>query len=51
MVNLCFLSGKVINERDLKFIYDSRKKTLGKKYISIVRKKLQFSLAYIKKTC
>lgn len=34
-INLCILSGKVINEIDLKFIYNSQKKNLGKKYISI----------------
>ena len=41
MVNLCFLSGKVINEIDLKFVYDSSKKALGKKHISIVKIKLE----------
>ena len=41
MINLCFLSGKVINEIDLKFIYNSRKKTLGKKHISIVKIELE----------
>ena len=41
MVNLCFLCGKVINEMNLKFIYDSRKKTLGIKRISIVKIELE----------
>ena len=41
MINLCFLSGKVINEIDLKFIYNSGKKTLGKKNISTVKIELE----------
>ena len=41
MINLCFLNGKVINEIDLKFIYDRRKKTLSKKNTSIVKIKLE----------
>ena len=41
MINLCFLSGKVKNDIDLRFIYDSRKKTIGKKHISIVKIELE----------
>ena len=41
MINLCFLYGKVINEIDLKFIYNHKNKTLGKKHISIVEMELK----------
>ena len=41
MINLCFLSGKVINEIDLKFVYNRTKKTLDKKHISIAKVKLE----------
>ena len=33
--------GKVINEIDLKFIYNHKNKTLGKKHISIVEMELK----------
>lgn len=36
MINLCFLSGKVKNEIDLKFIYNAKTKSLSKKHTSIV---------------
>lgn len=36
MLNLCFLSGRVLNKIDLKFIYDSERKSLDKKHTSIV---------------
>ena len=42
MINLCFLSGKVINEIDLKFVYNSQKRSLDKKHTSIV--KIEFEL-------
>ena len=41
MINLCFLSGKVINEIDLKFVYNTRKKSLDKKHISIAKIELK----------
>ena len=41
MINLCFLYGKVINEIDLKFIYNDRNKSLDKKHISIVEMELK----------
>ena len=41
MINLCFLYGKVINEIDLKFIYNDRNKSLDKKHISIVKIELR----------
>ena len=34
-MNLCILDGKVINEIDLKFIYNIREKSLGRNHISI----------------
>lgn len=36
MINLCFLSGIVKNEIDLKFIYNANTKSLSKKHTSIV---------------
>lgn len=36
MINLCFFSGTVKNEIDLKFIYNTKTKSLSKKHISIV---------------
>lgn len=36
MINLCFLSGKVKNEIDFKFIYNVKTKRLSKKHTSIV---------------
>ncbi len=41
MINLCFLSGKVINEVDLKFIYNSQKRSLDKKHTSITKIELE----------
>ena len=41
MINLCFLSGKVINEIDLKFVYNTKKKSLDKKHISIAEIELK----------
>lgn len=35
VINLCFLSGRVKNEIDLKFIYNAKTKSLSKKYTSI----------------
>ena len=31
MINLCFIQGKVISKKDLKFVYDKNKKSLSKK--------------------
>ncbi len=36
MLNLCFISGRVLNKIDLKFIYDPERKSLNKKHTSIV---------------
>ena len=41
MINLCFLSGKIINEIDLKFVYNSQKRSLDKKHTSIARIELE----------
>ena len=41
MINLCFLNGKVINEVDLKFVYNTRKKSLDKKHNSIAKIELK----------
>ena len=41
MINLCFLFGKVINEIDLKFVYNSQKRSLDKKHTSIVKIELE----------
>ena len=30
MINLCFLNGKVVNKIDLKFVYNSQKRSLEK---------------------
>ena len=35
-MNLCILSGEVINEIDFKFVYNPLKKSLSQKHISIV---------------
>ena len=35
-MNLCFLSGKIANEVDLKFIYNPVTKSLNKRHTSIV---------------
>ena len=36
-MNLCILSGKVINEIDLRFLYNPIKKSLEKRHISIIK--------------
>ena len=41
MINLCFLSGKVINKIDLKFVYNREKRSLDKKHISITKIELE----------
>ena len=41
MINICFLSGKVINKIDLKFIYNSQKRSLDKKHTSIAKIELE----------
>ena len=41
MINLCILNGKVINEVDLKFVYNTRKKSLDKKHNSIAKIELK----------
>ena len=38
---MCFLSGKVINEIDLKFVYNSQKRSLDKKHTSIAKIELE----------
>lgn len=45
MINLCFLSGKVINKIDLQFVYDS------KKIISIVKIELLLDDGQVINTC
>ena len=40
-MNLCFLMGKVINEIDLKFVYNVKKKGLDKNHTSIVEIELK----------
>ena len=40
-MNLCFLMGEVINEIDLKFVYNVKKKGLDKNHISIVEIELE----------
>ena len=42
-MNLCFLIGKVINEIDLKFVYNLKKNGLDKKHISIVEIELKLT--------
>lgn len=34
-MNICLLSGKIINDIELEFIYNSKDKTLGKEHIAI----------------
>ena len=41
MINLCFSSGKVINKIDLKFVYNSQKRSLDKKHTSIAKIELE----------
>lgn len=36
MLNLCYLSGKILNKVDLKFIYDSKRKSISKRHTSVV---------------
>ena len=38
---MCFLSGKVINKIDLKFVYNREKRSLDKKHISITKIELE----------
>ena len=42
-MNLCVIDGKVINEIDLKFIYNSKNKSLYKKHVSIVKIELELN--------
>ncbi len=41
MINICFLSGKIVNKIDLKFVFDINKKRLGEKHISVVKVQLR----------
>ncbi len=41
MINLCFLKGKVINKKDLKFVYNKNKKNLSKNHICIIMLELE----------
>lgn len=41
MINLCFISGKIIEEVEFKFIYNPRTKSLSKKHTTIAIIKLQ----------
>lgn len=50
MINLCFLSGTVRNEIDLKFIYNAKTKSLSKKHTSIVLLNLEIEKEQIIKT-
>lgn len=49
MINLCFLSGKVKNEIDLKFIYNAKTKSLSQKHTSIVIMNLEINKGQIVK--
>ena len=49
MINLCFLSGKVINKIDLKFVYNTRKRSLDKKHTSIAKIELKLQNGQIVK--
>lgn len=51
MINLCFLSGIVKNEVDLKFIYDVNTKSLSKKHTTIVLIDLAIEKGQMVKAC
>lgn len=50
-MNLCILGGKVINEIDLKFIYNLQKKSLDKKHTAIIIIYLQLQDKQVIKLC
>ena len=41
MINLCFIKGKVISKKDLKFVYDKNKKSLSRNHICIIKLELE----------
>ena len=41
MINLCFIKGKVISKKNLKFVYDKNKKSLSKKHICNIKLELE----------
>lgn len=49
MINLCFLSGTVKSEIDLKFIYNAKTKSLSKKHTSIILIELEIDKEQIVK--
>lgn len=48
-MNLCVLSGKIVNEIDLKFVYNIKEKRLSKTYTSIVEIELEIEKEQIVK--
>lgn len=36
MINIAYISGKVLNDMDLKFIYDNKRKSISKIHTSVV---------------
>lgn len=50
-MNLCFISGKVANKIDLKFIYNPVTKSLNKRHTSIVLVNLELEDSQIIKLC
>ncbi len=43
MFNLCYLSGKILNKVNLKFIYDNKRKSISKKHTSVVELTLKLA--------
>ena len=41
MINLCFIKGKVVDKKELKFVYDKNKKSLSKSHICIIKLELE----------
>ena len=41
MINLCFVKGKVLSKKDLKFVYNKNKKSLSQKHICIIKLELE----------
>lgn len=48
-MNLCVLSGKIVNEIDLKFVYNIKEKRLSKSHTSIVEIELEIAKEQIVK--
>lgn len=44
MINRCYISGKIVNKIDLKFIYNEQTKSIGKKHVSVIELDIELDI-------